>query len=138
MPISGSGRERTQSADTKMQPDSGRVYWTCIPMGPECWPPTPPSIGHTKGETRDTPAAPLEMEKPGATSIRSPKQSYLCCDTTGGPTTRRRGQSPNAQVTQRGPIHPVKGLLLIVIEWPPDSRHHPRNPLRKTKTDRKT
>ena len=31
VPISGSGRDRTQSADTKMQPDSGRVYWTCVP-----------------------------------------------------------------------------------------------------------
>ena len=28
--ISGSGGDRTQSADTKMQPNLGRVYWTCV------------------------------------------------------------------------------------------------------------
>ena len=36
VPISGSGGDRTQSADTKMQPDSGRVYWTCVSFPSSC------------------------------------------------------------------------------------------------------
>ena len=32
-PISGSGRNRTQSACWWRQPDSGRVYWTCVQIG---------------------------------------------------------------------------------------------------------
>ena len=33
-PISCSGRDRTKSARERRQPDSGWVYWTCVPIHP--------------------------------------------------------------------------------------------------------